>query len=56
MHKLESKINTSLKCLIMDFSSVSYMDPSGAAMLKNEINNFKLLNVLFYIAACSGKK
>lgn len=55
MHKLESKINTSLKCLIMDFSSVSYMDPSGAAMLKNEINNFKLLNVLFYIAACSDR-
>ncbi|XP_072379811.1 prestin-like [Diabrotica undecimpunctata] len=53
--KLQGKINTDLKCVIVDFSSVSYIDPCGAAMLGSEINDFKRLEISFYIAACSDR-
>ncbi|XP_018576246.1 solute carrier family 26 member 10 isoform X4 [Anoplophora glabripennis] len=51
--KLQKKINTHLRCLIMDFSSVSYIDPSGVSMLKNVIESFQKLDIPVYIAACS---
>ncbi|XP_072379809.1 prestin-like [Diabrotica undecimpunctata] len=51
--KLESKINRDLKCIILDFSSVSCLDPCSVSMLKNEMAEFKKLDITFYIAACS---
>ncbi|CAH1164194.1 unnamed protein product [Phaedon cochleariae] len=53
--KLSGKINMTLKCVIMDFSSLSYIDPSGVSMLQNVIESFRKLNVSFYIAGCSDR-
>ncbi|XP_050500307.1 sulfate transporter [Diabrotica virgifera virgifera] len=51
--KLESKINRDLKCIILDFSSVSCLDPCSVTMLRNEMAEFKKLDITFYVAACS---
>lgn len=40
----------------MDFSSVSYIDPSGITMVKNVIDSFQKLNISVYFAGCSGKE
>lgn len=40
----------------MDFSSVSYIDPSGVSMLKSVIESFQKLDIPVYIAACSGEQ
>ncbi|XP_056632709.1 sulfate transporter-like [Diorhabda sublineata] len=55
MKKLQRKINSEIKCIVLDFSSVSGLDACGAAMLKNEINEFEKLNITLYIAACSDR-
>lgn len=55
MNKLQDKMNTDIKCIILDFSSVSGLDPCGAAMLKNELTEFQKLNITLYIAACSDR-
>ncbi|KAG5871065.1 hypothetical protein JTB14_030573 [Gonioctena quinquepunctata] len=53
--KLQSKINTTLKYIIVDFSSVSYIDPSGVSMLDNVIKAFDKLQISFFIAGCSDR-
>lgn len=55
MKRIQGKINTNLKCLILDFSSVSYVDPSGVSMLKNVIDSFQKLAITVYFAGCSGE-
>lgn len=44
-----------LKCLIIDFSALSYIDPSGVSSLKLLINDFNKLNINVYIAGASCK-
>lgn len=41
------------KCLILDFSALSYIDPSGVISLKSLIKEFQKLSVIVYIAGCS---
>lgn len=55
INKLRRKVDYSLKCLIMDFSTVSCVDPSGIAMLKSVIESFEKINVPVYIVGCTGK-
>lgn len=51
--KLERKINTYLRCLILDFSALSYVDPSGVSMLKILAEEFKRIDIPIYIGGCS---
>ncbi|KYB29497.1 prestin isoform X2 [Tribolium castaneum] len=50
--KLQRKINRELKCLILDFSSLSHLDPSGASMLQIVTESFQKIDIPVYIAAC----
>ncbi|XP_044259438.1 pendrin-like isoform X2 [Tribolium madens] len=50
--KLQRKINRELKCLILDFSSLSHLDPSGASMLQVVTESFQKIDIPVYIAAC----
>lgn len=43
------------KCLILDFSALSYIDPSGVSSLKSIINEFHKLSAVVYVAGCSCK-
>lgn len=52
LEKVQNKVNTHLRCLILDFSSVSYIDPSGVSMLKSIIESFTKLDIAVYIASC----
>lgn len=54
LEKMQGKINTKLRCLILDFSSVSHIDPSGVSMLKSVVENFTKLGIPVYIASCKG--
>lgn len=44
-----------LKCLILDFSALSYIDPSGTTSLKLLIKEFNKLDILVYLAGSSCK-
>lgn len=44
-----------LKCLILDFSALSYIDPSGTASLKLLVKEFNKLDILVYLAGSSCK-
>lgn len=44
-----------LKCLIIDFSALSYIDPSGVSTLKQIIADFNKLNINVYISGASCK-
>ncbi|XP_076265513.1 prestin-like isoform X2 [Rhynchophorus ferrugineus] len=52
LERAQSKVNTDLRCLVLDFSSVSYIDPSGVTMLKNIIESFTKLDIPVIIASC----
>lgn len=45
-----------LKCLIIDFSALSYIDPSGVVALQQLINDFNRHDVNVFITNASGKK
>lgn len=45
----------SIKCLIIDFSALSYIDPSGVSALKLLIEDFNKLCINVYIAGASCK-
>lgn len=47
-------VNTELKCLILDFSALSYIDPSGSNGLKFLAEEFQRIEIPIYIAGCSG--
>ncbi|KAK9754976.1 Sulfate permease family [Popillia japonica] len=52
--KLQNKSNTSIRCLILDFSALSYVDPAGVSMLKNIEHFFKQLDIPIYVTGCSA--
>lgn len=52
LEKVKSKVNTQLRCLILDFSTVSYIDPSSVTMLKSLIESFIKLDIPVYLASC----
>ena len=52
--KLQRKINRELRCLILDFSSLSHIDPSGVSMLQVVTDSFQKIDIPIYIAACPG--
>ncbi|KAL1494813.1 hypothetical protein ABEB36_010346 [Hypothenemus hampei] len=52
LEKVQNKVNTKLRCLILDFSSVSHIDPSGVSMLKSITDSFMKLGIPVYIAHC----
>lgn len=45
----------SMKCLVIDFSALSYIDPSGVSALKLLIADFNKLCINVYIAGASCK-
>lgn len=45
----------SFRHLILDFSALSFIDPSSVAMLTNMIKDFNRLNVKVGICSCSSK-
>lgn len=51
----ENKPYTTLdiKCVIIDFSALSYVDPSGCTALKLLISEFNKISINIYIAGCS---
>lgn len=44
-----------MKCLIMDFSGLSYIDPSGISTMKIIAEDFRRIDIPIYIAGCSGE-
>ncbi|KAF2888462.1 hypothetical protein ILUMI_17711 [Ignelater luminosus] len=54
VEKLKKKTKTDLKCLIVDFSAVSYIDPSGVSMIKLLGEDFHRIDVPVYVAGCCG--
>nr|CAH7743793.1 unnamed protein product [Callosobruchus chinensis] len=51
--KLKGKVNFNMKCIILDFSAVSYIDPSGISMMKIITESFKKLDISVYVCGCS---
>lgn len=54
--KLQKKMNANIKCLILEFSALSYIDPSGITTLKAIAQDFRKIDIPIYIAGCSGNK
>nr|XP_022906818.1 solute carrier family 26 member 6-like [Onthophagus taurus] len=52
--KLKSRSNSNVQCVILDFSALSYIDPSGASMLNLVCKCFNKVNVPVFIAGCSA--
>lgn len=44
-----------LKCIVLDFSALTYVDPAGVDVLRQLKNVYAQLDIEMYIAACSGK-
>lgn len=42
-----------VRCLIIDFSALSYIDPSGCVALKTLIKELNNVSIIVYIASCS---
>lgn len=43
------------RCVILDFTSLTYIDPSGVNLLRQLKADYGELDVGMYIAGCSGK-
>lgn len=43
------------KCIVLDFSSLTFIDPSGVDMLRQLLTDFTQLSIDVYISGCSGK-
>ncbi|CAG9761084.1 unnamed protein product [Ceutorhynchus assimilis] len=52
LQKVQGKVNTQLRCLILDFSAVSHIDPSGVSMIKSISESFTKLDIPVYLASC----
>lgn len=59
--KLEESRNSSTeseelltRCVILDFSALTYVDPSGVQQLRQLKSDYGQLNIELYIAGCSG--
>ncbi|CAH0553727.1 unnamed protein product [Brassicogethes aeneus] len=55
IERIQNKITTDVRCIILDFSCLSYIDPSGVSMLKGVVESFKKLDIPIYVAAPSDK-
>lgn len=44
------------KCLILDFSCLTFIDPSGVDFLKTLQEDYEQLDISMYITGCSGKQ
>lgn len=44
-----------MKCLILDFSALSYIDPSGVSFLILLVKEFEKLQIHVFISGCSCK-
>lgn len=42
------------RCILLDFSSVTFVDPAGVDFLRSLQEEYTRLNVSMYIAGCSG--
>lgn len=51
--KASQKSNINFKSLILDFTALSFIDPSAVIMLKQLITEFNNLNIRVTIAGCS---
>ena len=45
---------SSLRCIVMDMSAVTYIDATGVAMLRELVHDFGQIDVPLYLAACSA--
>lgn len=43
------------KCIIVDLSACTYIDHDGVNQLRSIQNQYKKIDVVFYLATCSGK-
>jgi solute carrier family 26, other len=48
-------IGPAIKCLIIDFSALSYIDPSGVTSLKLLIKDFNTLGISVFVGGSSCK-
>lgn len=44
-----------VKCLVIDFSALSYIDPSACTALKNLVADLNKIGIAVYVAGSSGK-
>lgn len=47
-------MNVIMKCIIVDFSALSFIDQSGVSTLKDMIEEFNQIDIIFYVSGCSG--
>ncbi|KAK9751232.1 Sulfate permease family [Popillia japonica] len=43
-----------IKCIILDFSAVSYIDPVAVHLLRSLASEYSELDIALYVASCSG--
>ncbi|XP_057331229.1 prestin-like isoform X5 [Microplitis mediator] len=46
--------NENLRCIVIDFSALTYIDPSGIAILHAVYDEFSSIGILVCLAGCSG--
>lgn len=44
------------KCVILDFSCVTFVDPAGVDLLRNLQSDYSKLGIKMFISGCSGKE
>lgn len=49
----EFENNYTLRCIVVDMSAVSKIDPGGVATLRDVVTEFSQIDVPVYLAACS---
>ncbi|KAF5276712.1 hypothetical protein FQR65_LT16239 [Abscondita terminalis] len=52
----KQKFNTNLpcECVILDFTALTYVDPTGVATLKALLKDYQAVGVNMYVCGCSG--
>ncbi|XP_018323507.1 prestin isoform X2 [Agrilus planipennis] len=53
-HNYDESADMLIKCVIIDFSALSYIDPAGVDQLRQICNVYKQLNIEVYFTGCSG--
>ena len=44
---------SSIRCVVLDMSSVTHLDSSGVAVLREVVENYSLIDVPVFLASCS---
>lgn len=52
-HNLEPDVDIKIKCIIVDFSSLTFIDPQGVHILSEIKESLDRLDIQLYIACCS---